>query len=183
MLLEIGVTEHAVAGSPRGAVRAQLRLAKPDAGIVEPRRDARRLHVDTGVAVLGRRVNDVRARGGHVVCAVVRGRAGRGGVVHGVRVPHIRHRQDRAAVERGHRRFEPAAHSERAACIAAAIHRLREDRVGVLTGWLDDDVEGLGERDPELIDRHRVHGLSVGGHHRHAQGPGFARRNSSSRSR
>ena len=66
-------------------------------------------------------------------------------------VTHVVHGQQRTPVEVGHRRAQPVAHGQRAGGVAGAVHRLREDREGILARRLDDDVEGLGHRDPELV--------------------------------
>ena len=70
---------------------------------------------------------------------------------------------------RRHRRREAVAHGQRAARVAGAIHRLREDRERVLPGRLDDRRRGLGDGDAELVDRDRMHVLAVGGDDRHLQ--------------
>ncbi len=88
-------------------------------------------------------------------------------------MPHVVHGQHRAGVQRGDCRAQPGPHRERPCREAGAVHRLRDDRERVLPRGLDDHVVGLGDRDAELVDRHRPHRQAVGGHDRHLQ-PGNA---------
>ena len=84
-------------------------------------------------------------------------------------VAHVGHGQDRASIQCRHGRFEARPWRQRRARVAAAIHRLREDRVRLLFVGRHHHVEGFGNADAEFLDRHRMHGLSIGGHHGHAQ--------------
>ncbi len=100
----------------------------------------------------------------------MRGGAHRRHVVSGVRpriVAHVRHAEQRPRIERRDRCAQAVTHGKRAGRIRAAIHRLREDRKGVLAGRLDDDVEGLRRRDAEFIDGDWMHRQPVRRDDRH----------------
>ena len=64
-------------------------------------------------------------------------------------VPHVGHPRIRDFVELRHRRPRALAHGERAARVAGAIDRLREDRERVRVARLDEHVERLGRRRAE----------------------------------
>ena len=98
-----------------------------------------------------------------------RGRFHRSHVVPHSAVTHVGHRQDRPRIQGGHRRRQSRARRERAGGESGAIHRLREDREGVLAGGLDDHVEGLSHGDAELVDGYRPYWQAVGGHDGHLQ--------------
>ena len=60
-------------------------------------------------------------------------------------------------------------HGQRAGHEAGAPEVLREHGERLLAGGLDDDVEGFGRGDAQLVDGHRMDVLPVGGDHRHLQ--------------
>ena len=68
---------------------------------------------------------------------------------------------------------ETFAHGERAACVARAVERLREDRERVRARRRHEHVEGLGRRDAKFVDGDGMHVLAVGGDdgHRQARDP------------
>ena len=99
-------------------------------------------------------------------------------------VAHVGHGQQRARVERGHRRAQPVARGQRAARRSRCDPwPARRSCTRPAPDGLDDHVEGLGDGDAELVDRHRVHVLAVGGDDRHLQARECARRSRSSPSR
>src|SRR5688572_9891614 len=75
--------------------------------------------------------------------------------------PHITHCEQGPWIQRRDLRFDAYPWRECSARIAAAIDRLREDRVSALVFGLDDDVIRFGSGDAEFIDGHRLHILPV----------------------
>ena len=74
---------------------------------------------------------------------------------------------------RGSRSGTGARSPARAASVPAAkpVRSIACAKI-VKASWpdgLDDHVEGLGDGDAELVDRHRTHGQAVGGHDGHLQ--------------
>ena len=73
---------------------------------------------------------------------------------------HVRHGKPLHLVERRHRCLQALAYRQRAARIAAAVHRLREDRIGVVLGR-DQHIAGLAGTEAEFIHRHRLDVLAI----------------------
>ena len=165
-LAAVGIVERA--RQIRVGQHAPAVVAQADAGIVELRRRRRRLHVDERIAAV--RSPDATASPAGVAACVagmsVRRRAcpacvvGRQAPVHAScpmppwPMSAIVSSGRGSSAGTGARR--PCAHGQRAGGEAGAIHRLREDREGVLPRRLDDHVEGLGDGDAELVDGHRA---------------------------
>ncbi len=97
---------------------------------------------------------------------VLRGRCGSlamGGVI---AMTHVVHGQFGARIGVGHRGLQAFAHGQRAAGVAAAVHGLGEEGVGVLAAVrLDDHVIGFRHRQANLVDRYRLDVLPVRGDH------------------
>ena len=133
-------------------------------------------------ASCGRRADPVRPglvpawcdrRAGRQPAAALAAAVHRAHVVPHPAVAHVGHRQHGPRIELGHRRRQPGAGGQRAGGVAGAIHRLREDRERLLAGRLDDDVEGLGDGDAELVDRHRLHRAGRRRRRPSSSGPGM----------
>ncbi len=77
---------------------------------------------------------------------------------------HVQHAQVLARVHRRHGGARARTRRQRAAGVAGAVHALREDRVGVV-GGTHQHVVGLAGAEAELVHRHRLDLLAVGGHH------------------
>ena len=107
---------------------------------------------------IGRRLR--RRCGGRTHCAHV--------VPH-TAVAHVGHREQRPWIGIRYRRTQAFAYGERAARESRAVHRLRKDRERVLPARLDDDVERLRHSDPELVNSHRMHVLTIRGDDRHLE--------------
>src|SRR5699024_5645977 len=88
-------------------------------------------------------------------------------VLHGAH--HVDHVQMEARVHRRYRRTHARLWRQCAAGVAGAVDGLREDGPGAVGGGLHDHVQGFGHRQPEFVDRHRVHVLAVGSDHGHFQ--------------
>ncbi len=86
-----------------------------------------------------------------------------GGVI---AMTHVVHGQFGARIGVGHRGLQAFAHGQRAAGVAAAVHGLGEEGVGVLAAVrLDDHVIGFRHRQANLVDRYRLDVLPVRGDH------------------
>ena len=77
---------------------------------------------------------------------------------------HVCHGQPLDRVQRGNRRTQTLADSQRAAGVASAIHGLRVDGVDVVRG-LHQHVAGLARAEPKLVNGHGFHVLPVHLHH------------------
>ena len=88
---------------------------------------------------------------------------------HAHRHPHVHHAERGARATLRDRGAHPGARRERTARVARAIHRLGEDRVGLVVGRLDDHVVGLGDLHADLVRDHRLHVLPAHGDHRHRE--------------
>ena len=165
---QVPVSQHA------SAVAAQA-----NARIVQPVRRRHGLHVDQRIAALAFRMGlhsgAAVIHAGHrrhVVAAVIhrgvidRRRRRMRAVIHAA-MPHVGHAQQRPRIQRRHRRTQAFAHGQGAADVTGAAHVLGEHGEGVLAGRLDNDIEGLGDRDAELVDRYRVHVLAIDRDHGH----------------
>ena len=118
----------------------------------------------------GHGVTRMRVRGGSGLWGLHRTH-----VVAGVHVamPHVGHAQDRTGIQWGDRRAQAFAHRQGAADVAGTRAVLGEEGVSVLPTWLHDDIKGFRRRDAQLVHRHRMHRLAIGGHHGQLQ-PGDA---------
>ena len=70
---------------------------------------------------------------------------------------HVGHGQPLDGIERGHRCLQALAHSQRSARIAGPVHRLREDRVSIVSG-LYDHVDRFSRAEAEFV---HSNGLNV----------------------
>ena len=93
-----------------------------------------------------------------------------GAVVHHRHVhAHVAVRQNRRGIEFRHFGLEGGIGRQRAAGVAAAVDGLGENGVGLLAARLDDHVIGFRHAHADLVHRHRLDVLAIGGHHRHLQ--------------
>ena len=69
---------------------------------------------------------------------------------------HVVHGQPLDGIECWDGSVQSLTHRQRGPCISCPIHRLRKDRVSVVT-WLDDDIDSFTRPEAELIDRDGLH--------------------------
>ncbi len=86
---------------------------------------------------------------------VLHGRLGRMRAV--IAMAHVFHAQLGTRVKLGHRRAKSLANRQRAASVAAAVHRLGEQAVGLLAAIRrDDHVDRFGHRQAQFVDLDRL---------------------------
>ena len=147
-------------------------VAQANARIVEV--GARRVHAHVraravfgfGVAHTHRRRPCHSRAVGHDVSAVIHGHATVGTVIH--RPHHVAHGERFGLVERRHRGGHAGARRQRAAGETRAIHRLGENRVGLVAGR-HDHIVGFGDAEADFVHRRRFDVLAVGLNHRHLE--------------
>src|SRR6185437_12023013 len=129
--VQIGVGQHAATVVTQTAAR----IVEVGAWHVD-------VHVDAGIVVFGAGVTHqrgtthghaARVHSGHATV-----HAAMPGTAHGHRAHHVLHAQPVDGIGPGHLRLHARAWRERAARVAAAVDRLREQRVGTILPRLDD---------------------------------------------
>lgn len=164
---------RASSGPPRVQVRlcqhAAAIVAQAYARVIEV--GARGVHAHVGArAVFGSGMAHPGARTrrllhGHVVHGVLTVIHGHSAMIHAVHpgthgAHHVGHGQPFGLVECGDGCGESRTRGERAAGEAGAIHRLGEDRVGIVCRF-DDHVIGLTRPEAEFVHRDRLDVLAV----------------------
>ncbi|MND93924.1 hypothetical protein D3C80_861260 [compost metagenome] len=83
-----------------------------------------------------------------------------------IAMAHVGHAQLGTRIGLGYRRAQTLAHGQGAAGVAAAVHGLGEQGIGVLTAiGGDDHVVGFRHAQTDFVDLHRLDVLAVGGDH------------------